>query len=70
MTLKQKVQKAVSDMRNNGGRDLTAYEDDYDGFTHHTYEGLVDEVIDALFDAGHKDSVSQSIIEDFVFDLA
>jgi len=66
MTLKQKIKKAISNTQHND----TPYTDNYDGFTHWTYSGLVCEVIDALYEDGHEgDDIPQSVVDDYVFQM-
>ena len=48
---------------------LVKFSYDYDGFTHSTYSGLKDDVIEALYEEGYDDSVSQNIVNDFVFQM-
>ena len=70
MTLKERVQKAV-DIEANSRSSVSRekYEDDYDGFTHCTYSGLVDETINTIYDEGIEDTVTDKEIASIVFDL-
>lgn len=70
MTLTQKITKAVSELADNQPSYARAqYEDNYDEFTHSTYAGLIESVIEHLINDGYDDNVSMSIIEDYVYDL-
>lgn len=67
MKLKQKIYKAIDKM--DEGVNRQPYEDDYDGFTHYTYAGLVEQVQEELFNEGYEEDAPQSIVDDKVFDL-
>jgi len=70
MTLESRVQIAVDKEINSRGKFAREkYEDDYDGFTHCTYAGLVAEVIDTLYDEGIEDTATDKEIEAIVFDV-
>jgi hypothetical protein len=70
MTLTQKVWNAVTEMADNQPSYARAqYEDSYDGFTHSSYAGLVESVIENLINDGYDEEVSNSIIDNYVYDL-
>ncbi len=70
MNLTQKITKAISEIAENQPSYARAqYEDNYDGFTHSTYEGLTESVIEHLINDGYDENVSMSIIEEYIYDL-
>jgi hypothetical protein len=67
--LKTRIYEAINKERNNGpDYKYEGYEDDYDGFTHQTYGGLVCDVIDALFEDG-LENPTNSEIEEYIFQM-
>jgi len=67
--LKDKIYKAINKERENSDKfRLEGYEDNYDGFTHQSYSGLADDVINALYDEGIYNPTNKQI-EDFVFQM-
>lgn len=68
-TLREKIYDAINRERsNNPGSKFDGYEDDYDGFTHLNYAGLVDDIIWAMSEEGYENP-SQKIIDEFVFQM-
>lgn len=64
MNLIEKVETAINNYGNHSNQD--AYQDNYDGFTHWTYSGLANDVIDALHDDGFGKNTSTKIVNDYV----
>lgn len=49
MTLRDKIEKSIDEKKACASRvQREPYEDNYDGFTHYTYEGLADQVEEEL----------------------
>ena len=70
MTIKEKIEKAIINYKEYASPlALEEYEDDYDGFTHSTYELLAEAVFDELENDGHVKNVSQSLVNDYVENL-
>ena len=69
-TLESKIRKAVKELINSApDYKLAEYEDDYDGFTHSTYEGLIDAIWEEMDNDGHTDSVSMNVVRDFAYEM-
>ena len=69
MSLRNRVVKSINEqIFCKSDYQLEEYEDDYDGFTHSTYSGLANQVIEELYSMGYDESVSDSVIDDVVFD--
>ncbi len=64
MNLIEKVKTAVDNYGHHSNED--AYQDDYDGFTHWSYSGLANEIVDAIHEEGFGDNPTMRIINDFV----
>ncbi len=70
LSFSEKIWTAINAERNSRpSYSFAQYEDNYDGFTHSTYQGLFESVVESLFNDGFDETVSKSIIEDYVFDL-
>lgn len=70
MTLTQKIKFAINDYADSlpsYARDQ--YEDNYDGFTHSSYAGLLESVIEELVNEGYDENAPMSVIENLVFEL-
>jgi len=68
-TLRDKIYNAINRERStNGSVKFEGYEDDYDGFTHMTYSGLVYDIEDALFEDGLTNP-TQKEIDEYVFQM-
>ena len=69
-TLESKIRKAVKELINSApDYKLAEYEDDYDGFTHSTYEGLIDSIWEEMDNEGHGNSVSMKVVRDFAYEM-
>jgi intergrase/recombinase len=70
LSFSQKIWTAIDAERNSRpSYSLAQYEDNYDGFTHSTFQGLFEYIVESLFNDGFDESVSMSIIEDYVYQL-
>ena len=70
MGIFEKIKKAI----NQAKHDNTPYTDDYDGFTHWNYEGLVEDVYNALeedygSDDNYEIKVDQKTVNDYVMQI-
>jgi tRNA U34 5-methylaminomethyl-2-thiouridine-forming methyltransferase MnmC len=70
MSIFEKIKKAIKEVKH----DNTPYTDNYDGFTHWSYEGLVEDVYDALaedygVDEDDEINVSQTVVNDYVMQM-
>ena len=69
-TLELKIRKAVKELINSApDYKLAEYEDNYDGFTHSTYEGLIDAIWEEMDNEGYGNSVSMKIVRDYSYEM-
>lgn len=70
LSLTEKIWSAIdAERKSRPSYALAQYEDNYDGFTHSTYEGLFEYVYESLMNDGFDSDVSMSIVEDYVYQL-
>ena len=70
MTLRSKISKVVDQLVNESSNfQRDQYEDDYDGFTHSSYSGLIDDIENELFEEGYEDDAPIYLIEEIAFEL-
>ena len=68
-TLRSRVQSAVNEVANNQQSwKLDPYSPDADGETYYSYSGLVDGVIDTIYNEGNEDTITNREISDIVFE--
>lgn len=74
-TLRQKVQRNLSELLRTGFVLNSGYSDDYDGFTHLSVDGLVDYTIEEIMNEMYHEDLEENHftdkrIKEIIFELA
>jgi len=74
-TLRQKVQRNLSELLKTGFELNSGYSDDYDGFTHLSIGGLIDYTIEEILNKMYHEDLEENhftdkVIKEMIFELA